>query len=205
MTVMNGLTERDGWASHSSAQTSAPANKDAGACPTFFVRGGRMWLRTVARGILSCGAQRAAVLTDWEREEARRKSSNRGDDVEVGIWEFGCFMLIIRSLVRGFVVMKKGYYTAVNIRCVCICVCMRVCSTPRQPDDVWPQTHNAEQGFWAALTLILCSPFCQNPKAQVYLNVTQATQVWRSTTAASIFPASTGRVAPPSQSVSDRW
>lgn len=37
---MNGLAERDGWASHSSAQPSAPANKDAGACPTFFVRGG---------------------------------------------------------------------------------------------------------------------------------------------------------------------
>lgn len=45
---MNGLGERDGWATRSSAQPSAPSNKDAGACPTF-VRG-RMWLSTVAQG-----------------------------------------------------------------------------------------------------------------------------------------------------------
>lgn len=47
---MNGLGTRDGWATHSSAQPSAPGNKDAGACPTFV--GGNMWLCTVAQGTL---------------------------------------------------------------------------------------------------------------------------------------------------------
>lgn len=50
---MNGLGERDGWATHSSAQPSAPRNKDAGACPTFV--GGRIWLFTVAQGIRHVG------------------------------------------------------------------------------------------------------------------------------------------------------
>lgn len=53
MTVMNGLGERDGWATHSPAQPSAPSNKDAGACPTSV--GGRMWLCTVAQGTLREG------------------------------------------------------------------------------------------------------------------------------------------------------
>lgn len=50
---MNGLGERDGWATHSPAQPSAPSNKDAGACPTSV--GGRMWLCTVAQGTLREG------------------------------------------------------------------------------------------------------------------------------------------------------
>lgn len=53
MTVMNGLGERDGWATHSPAQPSAPSNKDAGACPTFVGR--KMWLCTVAQGTLHVG------------------------------------------------------------------------------------------------------------------------------------------------------
>ncbi len=53
MTVMNGLGEGDGWATHSSAQPSAPSNKDAGACPTFVGR--KMWLCTVAQGTLHVG------------------------------------------------------------------------------------------------------------------------------------------------------
>lgn len=43
---MNGLGERDGWATHSSVQPSAPSNKDAVAWPTFVE--GKMLLCTVA-------------------------------------------------------------------------------------------------------------------------------------------------------------
>lgn len=50
---MNGLGERDGWVTHSSAQPPAPRNKDAGACPTFV--GGRMCLCTVAQGTCHVG------------------------------------------------------------------------------------------------------------------------------------------------------
>lgn len=119
---MNGLAEGDGWASHSSVQPSAPANKDAGACPTFFVRGERMWLRTVARGILSCGAQRAAVLTDGEWGEAWRKSAKRENDGgNLRIWVFHVDYPFFSWV---FFVTEKGCYAAVNIRCVCICVCV---------------------------------------------------------------------------------
>lgn len=59
----------------------------------------------------------------------------------------------------------------VDIWFMCICVWESLYFRPRQPDDIQSETHNVEQGFRAALTLILCHPFCQNSQAWVHVSI----------------------------------
>ena len=50
-------------------------------------------------------------------------------------------------------------------------VCACVCVVRGGPHDTQSETYNVERGLWAAITLSLCHPFCQNPEAWVYLSL----------------------------------